>query len=149
MPRSLFSLLERVRAKHATGLDPVVAPVRVKKTCQIKKLERVCDSIKTKRALAIASSLVVLTAAIGIETAGAAPTHNNPHIKRHRTGAWHGYGFLPGYRSPDRIEWERARQRGPVYWYGYPRFYRGQWNGGGFGPCWTQTPIGNVWNCGK
>ena len=24
-----------------------------------------------------------------------------------------------------------------------------RWNGGGFGPCWTQTPIGNVWNCGR
>ena len=31
---------------------------------------------------------------------------------------WHGYGFLPGYRSPERIEWERARNRGPVYWSG-------------------------------
>jgi hypothetical protein len=69
--------------------------------------------------------------------------------KRHHVRPWHGYGFLPGYRSPERIEWERARERGPVYWYGYPGFYRGRWNGGGFGPCWTQTPIGNVWNCGR
>jgi len=22
------------------------------------------------------------------------------------------------------------------------------WNGGGFGPCWTNTPIGPMWNCG-
>jgi hypothetical protein len=35
------------------------------------------------------------------------------------------------------------------FWYGGPGFYRGRWNGGGFGPCWTQTPIGNVWNCGR
>jgi hypothetical protein len=69
--------------------------------------------------------------------------------KRHHVRPWHGYGFLPGYRTPERIEWERARERGPVYWYGYPGFYRGRWNGGGFGPCWTQTPIGNVWNCGR
>src|ERR1035437_5063944 len=47
------------------------------------------------------------------------------------------------------LEWEQARNRGPVYWYGGPGFYRGRWNGGGFGPCWTQTPIGNVWNCGR
>lgn len=61
---------------------------------------------------------------------------------------WHGYGYLPGYRPPERLEWEQARARGPQYWYGYPRFYHGRWNGGGFGPCWTQTPIGNHWNCG-
>ena len=42
-----------------------------------------------------------------------------------------------------------AWRRGPTWWYGGPRFYRNRWNGGGFGPCWTQTPIGNVWNCGR
>ena len=31
----------------------------------------------------------------------------------------------------------------------WPRFYRGRWNGGGFGPCYTQTPIGYMWNCGQ
>jgi hypothetical protein len=74
------------------------------------------------------------------------------HAKRPVVRPWHGYGFLPGYRSPERIAWEdfRARaRRGPQYWYGYPRFYRGRWNGGGFGPCWTQTPIGPIWNCGR
>ena len=34
------------------------------------------------------------------------------------------------------------------YGYGGPGFYRGQWNGGTFGPCWTNTPIGRIWNCG-
>ena len=34
-------------------------------------------------------------------------------------------------------------------WYGGPGFYRGRWTGGGFGPCWTETPIGEVWNCGR
>ena len=34
-------------------------------------------------------------------------------------------------------------------YYGGPGFYRSRWNGGGFGPCYTQTPIGPVWNCGK
>ena len=78
-------------------------------------------------------------------TTFAAPVHGKRHVVRQ----WHGYGFLPGYRSPERIEWERAQHREPVYWYGGPGFYRGRWTGGGFGPCWTQTPIGNVWNCGR
>jgi len=62
---------------------------------------------------------------------------------------WHGYGFLPGYRSPERIEWDNARARGRQWWYGPPRWYHGQWNHGGFGPCYTETPIGEIWNCGK
>ena len=28
------------------------------------------------------------------------------------------------------------------------KLYRNRWNGGGFGPCYTYTPIGYVWNCG-
>jgi hypothetical protein len=89
------------------------------------------------------------TATPTAKTDSAAPTAKRtkrPHLQK--TARWHGYGFLPGYRTPERIEWERWRNRGPVYWYGYPRFYRGRWNGGGFGPCWTQTPIGPHWNCG-
>jgi hypothetical protein len=89
--------------------------------------------------IVIAAMLVAATAAF------AAPVQ----AKRHVAHRWHGYGFLPGYRTPERIEAEQARNRGPVYWYGGPGFYRGRWNGGGFGPCWTQTPIGNVWNCGR
>jgi hypothetical protein len=68
------------------------------------------------------------------------------HAKRQH--AWHGYGFLPGYRPPERIEFDNNRARSRDWWYGPPRFYRGRWNGGGFGPCWTPTPIGPVWNCG-
>jgi hypothetical protein len=90
-------------------------------------------------------ALVVAASVLQAVTVVAAPVR----AKWHHIRPWHGYGFLPGYRTPERIEWERARARPPVYWYGYPRFYRGRWNGGGFGPCWTQTPIGNVWNCGR
>ena len=78
---------------------------------------------------------------------------------------WRGYGFLPGYRQPPYIgEWrdriprhgggDFSRDRRYVsgyewrYGWGYPQFYRGRWNGGGFGPCWPQTPIGPMWNCG-
>jgi hypothetical protein len=89
--------------------------------------------------LAIAALLLSATATI------AAPVHGKRHVARR----WHGYGFLPGYRTPEQIEAAEARHAQRVYWYGGPGFYRGQWNGGGFGPCWTQTPIGNVWNCGK
>jgi hypothetical protein len=74
-------------------------------------------------------------------------------------------GFLPGFRQPPALsEW---RDRAPRYgggdfsrdrryisgyeWrygWGGPGFYRGRYNGGGFGPCWTNTPIGPMWNCG-
>jgi hypothetical protein len=59
-----------------------------------------------------------------------------------------GYGFLPGYEPPDVVAWRNRFERRPGYWWGGPRYYRGRWNGGGFGPCWTQTPIGPHWNCG-
>lgn len=75
------------------------------------------------------------------------------------------YGFLPGYRAPLPLgEWrDRSPRHGGGdfsrnrrFWSGYewrygwggPGFYRGRWNGGTFGPCWTQTPIGPLWNCG-
>ena len=35
------------------------------------------------------------------------------------------------------------------YGWGGPQFYRGRWNGGGFGPCCTNTPIGPMWNGGE
>ena len=65
----------------------------------------------------------------------------------------HDYGFLPGYRPPEVIERQRERAywaSGPHY-YGpaWPRFYGNRWNGGSFGPCYTYTPIGYIWNCGK
>jgi hypothetical protein len=76
-----------------------------------------------------------------------------------------GNGFLPGYRQPLGLsEW---RDRSPRYgggdfsrdwrywsggtWrygWGGPGFYRGRYNGGSFGPCYTRTPIGPIWNCG-
>jgi hypothetical protein len=69
---------------------------------------------------------------------------------------------LPGYRPPLPAYGPRGRAWSsswgePRYWYwgqwrygyGQPGFYRGRWNGGSFGPCYTQTPIGPVWNCGR
>jgi len=104
-------------------------------------------------AIAVAACLVLAAAAATAQTVPTqqtAPAHKKRHVIRH----WHGYGFLPGYRPPEVIERERAehyyRTHGPQY-YGpaWPGFYHGRWNGGGFGPCWTQTPIGPMWNCGR
>jgi len=79
---------------------------------------------------------------------------------------WRGYGFLPGYHpqlaeinglpiiGPDprrKREWRYVNwYNGQVqYGWGYPGYYRGRWNGGSFGPCWTSTPIGMMPNCGQ
>jgi hypothetical protein len=77
----------------------------------------------------------------------------------------HNYGFLPGYRQPpnntvpvfgargaarglpDRTPYY-YRYNGDRYYFGRPGFFRGRYNGGSVGPCWTQTPIGPIWNCG-
>jgi hypothetical protein len=100
--------------------------------------------------------------------APAAPIHKRapPH--------WHGYGFLPGYHQPLSNSLPLYRQEAAVlrgarrnrrpwyidqtphyygydgnrYYFGRPGFYGGRYNGGSFGPCWTQTPIGPIWNCG-
>jgi hypothetical protein len=56
-----------------------------------------------------------------------------------------------GYYGP----YQEYRRWG-YYWYptrtvwslGGPGFYQNRYNGGGFGPCYTRTPIGPVWNCG-
>jgi hypothetical protein len=97
-----------------------------------------------------------------------------PHHKRH-VEHWHGYGFLPGYHQPlnnaaplfkQKAAVLRHARRHRLHWYIYPArqyfngwegewrypgrpgFYRGRFNGGSIGPCWTRTPIGPVWNCG-
>jgi hypothetical protein len=95
-------------------------------------------------------SAVIAVAVLALPTTGAVAA------KRHAKPIWHGYGFLPGYRSPEKIERETRGARTGRYFpgdpgynfYGGPGFYRGRWNGGGFGPCWTRTPIGPIWTCG-
>jgi hypothetical protein len=96
----------------------------------------------------LSPALAVALALSLTPVAQAATAPKKHHVTRH----WRGYGFLPGYRPPEVVERERAEhywRSGPHY-YGpaWPRFYRGRWNGGGFGPCYTDTPIGYVWNCG-
>jgi len=100
--------------------------------------------------------------------AQAAPIHKRPAPR------WHGYGFLPGYHQPpsnslplylQKRALPRMARGGRRPWYidpvpryygydydwhyfGRPGFYGGRYNGGTFGPCWTRTPIGPIWNCG-
>ena len=91
--------------------------------------------------------------------AGAEPPQAKPHVHK-----WHGYGFLPGYHQPPSnsvpVYSHKPQDDGtpaymPHYWWGgsryyigNPGFFRGRFNGGSFGPCWTYTPIGAMWNCG-
>jgi hypothetical protein len=93
-----------------------------------------------------------------------AATSGGPAQKRH-VPRWHGYGFLPGYHQPPNNTVPVFGPKGAAtgepdyspYYYGYngeryyfgrPGFYRGRYNGGSFGPCWSWTPIGLAWNCG-
>lgn len=96
-------------------------------------------------AVVVAVAVCLLPAAIA--SAGSTRGERRPHVWEGQGGR-HGYGFLPGYEPPEVVEWRNARARRPAFWYGGPGFYRGRWNGGGFGPCWTPTPIGPHWNCG-
>ena len=117
-------------------------------------------------AAAIAASLLAPATATAKSADGKRDLKITVHPKSSSRQRWHGYGFLPGYRQPPYIaEWrDRSPRHGGGdfssdlrYWsggewrygWGGPGFYRGRWNAGGFGPCWTNTPIGPMWNCGR
>src|ERR1700678_1175176 len=112
--------------------------------------------------------LIAIVLSLLSVAAPAAPVHKRP------APSCHGYGFLRGYHQPlsnslplfaqkDAMRRLARRDQRPWYidpvprYYGYdanwhyfgqPGFYGGHYNGGSFGPCWTRTPIGPVWNCG-
>jgi hypothetical protein len=109
----------------------------------------------TRTFAASSAILVALMPAIAF----AAPAHKR-HIYR-----WHGYGFLPGYHQPPSnsvpVFGSKGRNShapayvpsyygydGGRYYFGHPGFFQRRYNGGSFGPCWTWTPIGPIWNCG-
>jgi hypothetical protein len=117
--------------------------------------------LRTVLAVAIATALVLPAQA----AAGAGVAGKRTKITVRPKRLWHGYGFLPGYRpqlaeinglpilGPDprpKREWRYWDYYGNVrYGWGPPGFYRGRYNGGGFGPCWTSTPIGMMPTCGQ
>ncbi|MDO8878848.1 MAG: hypothetical protein Q8M24_07520 [Pseudolabrys sp.] len=91
------------------------------------------------------------------------PPKKKPAVTRH-VKKW---TTPPGYRSPEQIErqeyeaWRRDRRfawrhnvpQAYYFYYGEP-YYNGRFGANRrdswhVGPCWTQTPIGAVWNCGK
>ncbi len=109
----------------------------------------------TGRSLCLVLGLALLAAD---PAAAAARTKITVHPNR--------YGFLPGYRQPPALTDWRAQNQISAYrartelryfdWYGRPRYgfgppgtYRGRYNGGSFGPCWTSTPIGMMPTCGQ
>lgn len=99
-----------------------------------------------------AASLAAMPHALA-QSDGARAKPRTKVIVTPKRSAWRGYGFLPGYTQPPNLADPYARRRGDpnagTYpWWGWPGFYRGRWNGGGLGPCWTKTPIGPIWNCG-
>ena len=104
------------------------------------------------RALLIAChiALAALIAAPGMTSDADAQQTRVTVTKKYK--GTRGYGFLPGYESPYTTPQRYGRSpfvRDSTYpWYGYPGFYRGRFNNGGFGPCYTKTPIGPIWNCG-
>ena len=121
--------------------------------------------LKELLAAAIATSLLLPGAAVAKQAGEKHPkiTVRPKYTVKHR---WRGYGFLPGYRQPPNLtDWrDRSARHGGRYeapelryWHygelqygwGRPGYFRGRWNGGSFGPCWTSTPIGMMWNCGQ
>ncbi len=114
------------------------------------------------RLVSLSIAVVLLLASVVAE---AAPAQKRPRP------VWHGYGFLPGYHQPPSNSQPLYAQRhlsprgerrhwyidpvpsyygwdGDWHYFGRPGLYGGHYNGGSFGPCWTRTPIGPIWNCG-
>jgi hypothetical protein len=113
----------------------------------------------------ISRSIAILLSLLPAVTSGAPKTSGPAAPKRHIVVHWHGYGFLPGYHQPPNNAVPVFGPKGaatgepdysPQYfgydgqwhYFGRPGFYRGRYNGGSFGPCWSWTPIGPMWNCG-
>lgn len=104
------------------------------------------------RAFIIASHIIVATAFVAVPVIAEARPKTKITVTKRYKGTY-GYGFLPGYVPPEITRRPKFGSHPWVHdstypWWGYPGFYRGRFNNGGFGPCYTKTPIGPVWNCG-
>ena len=115
---------------------------------------------------------LILAVALGAPArADTPPPQHKPavtqKVTRHKTRHVKRWTTPPGYRSPAQIEredtksWRRERDfayrhnvpRVYYYYWGTP-FYTGRFGANRYdslrvGPCWTQTPIGPMWNCGR
>lgn len=126
-------------------------------------MPRLCRLLAFVLAVSLGASTLALA-----DTGDATPTpKKKPAVTRHIKHHVPRYTVPPGYRSPQQIEreeykaWRRDRAfawrhnvpRAYYYYYG-PPFYNGRFGANRYdslhvGPCWTQTPIGAVWNCGN
>jgi hypothetical protein len=122
-----------------------------------------------RRVLIAIAATAVLLQAVGLADAAAGKRRHpakitvHPKTATHHKYRWRGYGFLPGYRQPPNLtDWRDRRAGRPeppelrywhdgqlLYGWGYAGYYRGRYNGGSFGPCWTYTPIGMMPTCGQ
>jgi hypothetical protein len=105
------------------------------------------------RAFIVALLVALMTALIAAPAVARSGKSKTTVVVTKKYHGTRGHGFLPGYEAPAsarRIPFgESPYVRDATWpWYGWPGFHRGRWNGGGFGPCYTKTPIGPVWNCG-
>ncbi len=116
--------------------------------------------------LALLPAVIVLAASLLPSPADAAPRKRIVvggdkrivivhKFRRTRPPMAKGVGYLPGYRTPAQLRRIEHRPRywswygdGP-YYFGGPGWYHGRYTGGSFGPCWTSTPIGMQWTCGR
>jgi hypothetical protein len=116
---------------------------------------------------ALALSFGASTLALAAPADTNSPPKKKPAVTRQAKHHIKRWTVPPGYRSPAQIEreeykaWRRERAlawrynapRAYYYYYG-PPFYNGRFGANRrdslrVGPCWTQTPIGPMWNCGK
>ena len=132
---------------------------------------RLLPRLSTLAALILAVAIGASASASTSAWADAPPPKHKPavtqkvtHKKARHVKRW---TTPPGYRSPEQIERERykawRRERAFAYRHNVPRVYYYYWGApyytGRFGanrydslrvgPCWTQTPIGPMWNCGR